>query len=120
MWLRRRPKVSRARGLRCEAALAVALRQQVMLRPLQHGRVDVVDAGHVAELQQAVGGQRLVGGRGAAEPLVALLRRSCRRVRGTRTRSACRSRGQQVAGPRLDLRLRLVALLEVVEDQQVG
>ena len=73
-------------GCAGEAALAVAAGQQVVAGPLQHGRVHVVDAGHVAELQQAVGGQRLVGRR-LAEPLVAL---ALARTAGTRTTSASR------------------------------
>ena len=43
-----------------EAALAVAAGEQVVARPLEHRGVHVGDAGHVAELQQAVGRQRLV------------------------------------------------------------
>jgi hypothetical protein len=56
-----------------ETALAVALVQQVFLRPPHHVLIDVMDLGHVAELHQAVGRQRLVGRSRAAEPLIAFL-----------------------------------------------
>src|SRR5207237_7775111 len=55
-----------------EAALTVFAPQQILPRPLQHLRIDVEDASHVAELQETVSRQRLVRRSRAAEPFVAL------------------------------------------------
>ena len=114
-----RPKVSRARGLRLKPPLPSRCASRYCPRPLQHRRVHVVDLGHVAELQQAVGRQRLVRRGGAAEPLVALAS-GCLPGPGTRTRSASGSRGRAARGRLLQGRVGLVARLEVVEDQHVG
>ena len=48
-------------------AIAGLLREQPVGGALDQGRVDIVDAAHVGELLQAVGGQHAVGGRVAEQ-----------------------------------------------------
>src|SRR5207237_10704697 len=64
----------RADGARIalEAALAVTLLQKVLVRAAQHLFIHGKDLGHVAKLQETVGGEGLMRRRGLAEPLVAL------------------------------------------------
>ena len=106
------PKLSSALGIPLEAALAVAAAQEPLGGSPDHRGVDLVDLGHVAELHQAVGRQRLVA-RVAAEPLVALLRRL---VAGQLDVTFL----QQVLRLARDGRVGHVVLLHVLQRQHVG